>query len=85
MVSYYEFFRAVCREDSVLSGQNCSVWKVLSDRPQDAVPAHRKNPRTSFSKPGRNALKKVFLTKLTPVCYVLVCGFSMAEPESKLV
>jgi hypothetical protein len=38
-----------------------------------------------LSKPGRNALKKAFLTRLTPVCDVLVCGFSMPEPESELV
>jgi hypothetical protein len=39
----------------------------------------------SFSNPGRNDLKKAFLTKLTTVCHVLVRGFSRAPDISVLV
>ena len=36
----------------------------------------------SFSKPGRNALKKALVTKLTTVCQVLVRGFSRGPDTS---
>jgi len=38
MVVSCERFAAVCGEDSVGSGHNCSDRKIVSGRPQDAIP-----------------------------------------------
>ena len=56
------------------------IWQIA-----ERCPDSLKKSMTSFSKPERNALKKAFSTKLTPLCHVLVCGFSTPEHESELV
>ena len=66
-----------------LSGYPAINFITPTREPESRAQSHptRKfvgNPHglTSFSKPGRNALKKALVIKLTTVCQVLVRGFS---------